>query len=226
MVTLLRDEQKAQLFRPEVRDLMPAGDPWVHERKDLEAGGHWLSCLQRCDMNSYLPLDILTKVDRMSMAHSLEARVPLLDHKVVEFAATIPAAMHIRGGKTKNILKRAMRGIVPDPILDRPKRGFAIPLGRWFSGQGSTFVKDLLLNENSHALSVFNAKYIDSLIAKQDDRNLGLPLWTLVSFELWCRTFLDRRPGEAPGLLPATNRREARVVTVTPNKSFSMARGI
>ena len=91
---------------------------------------HWLSALQYMDLKNYLPNDILTKVDRMSMAHSIEARVPLLDHKLVEFAATIPPELKLKGKTTKYIFKKAMEGILTDDILYRPKRGFAIPLGR------------------------------------------------------------------------------------------------
>ena len=88
---------------------------------------HWLSSLQYMDIKNYLPNDILTKVDRMSMAHSIEARVPLLDHKLVEFAATIPPEMKLKGKTTKYIFKKAMEGILPNEILYRPKRGFADP---------------------------------------------------------------------------------------------------
>jgi asparagine synthase (glutamine-hydrolysing) len=102
----------------------------------MESGdGNWLSALQRLDMKNYLPLDILTKVDRMSMAHSIETRVPLLDHKLVEFAATIPPELNLHNGTTKYVLKQAMRGILPEEIIDRPKQGFAIPLGYWFRGK-------------------------------------------------------------------------------------------
>ena len=93
---------------------------------------NWLSAIQYLDIKNYLPLDILTKVDRMSMAHSIEAREPLLDHKLVEFSATIPSELKLRNGRTKDILKRAMHGILPDEVLNRRKQGFAIPLGRWF----------------------------------------------------------------------------------------------
>jgi hypothetical protein len=88
-------------------------------------------------VKNYLPLDILTKVDRMSMAHSIETRVPLLDHKLVEFAATIPPEMNLRNGTTKYVLKQAMRGILPDGIIDRPKQGLCRSLGLLVPGQDS-----------------------------------------------------------------------------------------
>src|SRR5260370_9225775 len=93
--------------------------------------GALLSRRQQLDMGGYLALDILTKVDRMSMAHSIETRVPLLDHKLVEFAATIPPEMNLRGGTTKYVLKQAMRGILPGGIIDRQQLGCAL---RWNYG--------------------------------------------------------------------------------------------
>src|SRR5439155_11662780 len=132
---LFRREEQARLFRPDVLPLMAAHDPWAEARERLaRVDGHWLSALQYADLQSYLPRDILTKVDRMSMAHSIEARVPLLDHKLVEFAATIPPELQLRDGATKHVFKSALRGIVPEAILARRKHGFAVPLGRWFRG--------------------------------------------------------------------------------------------
>jgi asparagine synthase (glutamine-hydrolysing) len=103
-----------------------------------------LSRLQDLDLKTYLPGDILTKVDRMSMANSLEARVPLLDHPLVEFAAGLPPHLRLRGGVTKYLLKRVVRGKIPDEVLDRPKRGFDVPLETWFSGDLPGFFRDQL----------------------------------------------------------------------------------
>jgi asparagine synthase (glutamine-hydrolysing) len=194
--TLFRQDEMQKLFRPEFSELLRPLEPWRSKAVYLESGGNWLSNLQGLDINNYLPLDILTKVDRMSMAHSIETRVPLLDHKLVEFAATIPAEMNLREGKTKYVLKRAMRGILPDQIIDRPKKGFAIPLGYWFRGKLGSYVRDLLLGEQSRRRGFFNVPYVESLVARHErGQNLDLQLWTLISFELWSRTFLDRQTG-------------------------------
>ncbi len=194
-VTLFRREERRRLFRPEVFELMSGYDPWRVELECLEgARGDWLSALEYLDLKSYLPLDILTKVDRMSMAHSIEARVPLLDHVLVEFAATIPPDLRLRHGTTKYIFKLAMKGLLPDVTIDRPKQGFAVPLGRWFRGRLSSFVRELLLSEESRKRGIFNPDHIERLLARREkDRELDLELWTLISFELWCRTFLDGR---------------------------------
>jgi asparagine synthase (glutamine-hydrolysing) len=103
-----------------------------------------LSRLQDLDMKSYLPGDILTKVDRMSMANSLEARVPLLDHRLVEFACGLPVDLRVRDGSGKYLLKRALRGRIPDELLTRPKQGFGVPLEAWFSGSIRGFFRDQL----------------------------------------------------------------------------------
>jgi asparagine synthase (glutamine-hydrolysing) len=192
--TLFPRDAMKKLFRPDVFELLARYEPWRATAARMESGtGNWLSALQSLDMKNYLPLDILTKVDRMSMAHSIETRVPLLDHKLVEFAATIPPEMNLHNGTTKYVLKEAMRGILPDGIIDRPKHGFAVPLGYWFRGRLGAYVRDLLLGESASRRGFFNAPYIEELVAQHErGRNLDLQLWTLISFELWARVFLDR----------------------------------
>lgn len=196
--TLFRRDDMKKLFRPDVFELLAPYEPWRAKAAYMESGErHWLSNLQGLDVNNYLPLDILTKVDRMSMAHSIETRVPLLDHKLVEFAATIPPEMNLRGGTTKYVLKRAMKGILPERIINRPKKGFAVPLGYWFRGKLGSYVRDLLLGESARRRGFFNAPYIEDLVAQHErGRNLDLQLWTLISFELWARVFLDREAGK------------------------------
>lgn len=199
--TMFGQDEKTALFQDGVAEQILAQDPWRQLRTSLGLGvtdgaaddsGRWLSRIQYLDIKNYLPLDILTKVDRMSMAHSIEARVPLLDHKLVEFAATIPPALKLKDGSTKHIFKQAMRGILPDSTIDRRKQGFAVPLGRWFRGELDGYVRDLLLSEKSRARGIFNPQYIEKLLKlHRQGRSLDLQLWTLMSFELWCRIFLD-----------------------------------
>jgi asparagine synthase (glutamine-hydrolysing) len=195
--TLFRRDDLMGLFQPEISELLAPYEPWRAKAAYLESGNrNWLSSLQGLDVRGYLPLDILTKVDRMSMAHSIETRVPLLDHKLVEFAATIPPEMNLRGGTTKYVLKRAMQGILPNKIINRPKQGFAVPLGYWFRGKLGDYVHDLLLGDVSRRRGLFNPAYIENLVARHEKgRDLDLQLWTLISFELWSRAFLDGAPG-------------------------------
>ena len=201
-VTLFRSDQRQRLFSREAAEHIAGSDPWGEAGAFFAQNrGDWLTALQHWDLKSYLPLDILTKVDRMSMAHSLETRVPLLDHKLVEFAATIPPEFRLRQGESKSIFKRAMRGVLPDEIIDRPKHGFAVPLGAWFRGHLTGFVRELLLSDTSLRRGIFDPGYIEQLLAMhQRGRQLDLHLWTMISFELWCRTFLDSPKLPAPVL--------------------------
>ena len=192
--SMFRRDELSGLFSAETAQKVMAEDVWRERIDFLESQDNdWLSNIQYMDIKNYLPLDILTKVDRMSMANSLEARVPLLDHKLVEFAATIPAEMRIHKGITKYIFKEAMRGILPDNIIDRKKQGFAIPLGSWFRGELDSYVRDLLLSEKSRGRGFFNTAYIENMLTlHKRGRPLDLQLWTLLSFELWCKRFLDQ----------------------------------
>jgi asparagine synthase (glutamine-hydrolysing) len=166
--------------------------------------GHWLSTLQSMDLDHYLPLDILTKVDRMSMAHSLEARVPLLDHTFVEFAATIPPNWKMRRGRTKHIFVKALRAWLPDAILDRPKQGFAVPLDRWFRGPLRPLFREILLSDTCRRRGIFDEQFLRRLFARQEQgRQLDPHIWTLMSFELWCRRFLDG--SRTPCVRPASH---------------------
>jgi asparagine synthase (glutamine-hydrolysing) len=195
--TLFRREDMRRLFHPDAFARVAREDPLASRLAVLTSGrDHWLSALQQLDIRHYLPLDILTKVDRMSMAHSLEARVPLLDHVLAEFAATIPPGMKLRQGRTKHIFKRALEGTLPAEILHRPKRGFAVPLGRWFRGSLNTFLRDLLLSSRCRERGILDTAHIARLLDRHDrGRELDLHLWTLISFEMWCRRFLDEPIG-------------------------------
>jgi asparagine synthase (glutamine-hydrolysing) len=160
--------------------------------------GDWLSEIQYRDLHHYLPLDILTKVDRMTMAHSLEARPPLLDHKLVEFAATIPARFRLNGSTTKYLFKQAMRGVLPDSIIDRQKHGFAVPIARWFRGELAGFARDVLLSDTCRQRGILDTRFVERLLTlNAQGRDLDLQLWTALSFEMWCRRFLDAAPARA-----------------------------
>jgi asparagine synthase (glutamine-hydrolysing) len=202
--TLFQEDQKRKLFQPEAFRRIADRDPRPAAYRYLDDPDvHWLSALQRFDLETYLPLDILTKVDRMSMAHSIETRVPLLDHRLIELATRIPPELQLRHGRTKHLFKRALEGWLPRQVLDRPKQGFAIPLGRWFRGRLDGFVRELLLGTGSRRRELFRPAYLEELLRlHRSGRPLDLELWSLVSFELWCRRFLDQRV-TATAALPA-----------------------
>ena len=196
--TLFHSDELGRLFQPEARARLASHDPWSQSLQDLQSGPDWISSVQYGDLQKYLPLDILTKVDRMTMAHSIEARPPLLDHRLVEFAAAIPSRLRLRDGVTKYMFKRAMRGVLPDDIIDRPKRGFAVPLAEWFRGSLAGFSRDVLLSDSCRQRGLFETGYVERLLQHhQRGRDLSLQLWTMLSFELWCRHFLDGGPEPA-----------------------------
>ena len=142
-----------------------------------------LSRLQHLDLQTYLPGDILVKLDRMSMAHSLEGRVPLLDHPLVEFACGLPARLRIRSGETKYLLKRVLRGRVPIEVLTRPKQGFAVPLEVWFGERLPGFFSDML-GDGSYLASVgissSSVRGLMELYARKRRQDHCRRLWALV----------------------------------------------
>jgi len=146
------------------------------------------------DLFNYLPGDLLVKMDRMTMASSLEARSPFLDHELVEFAAKIPPELKIRGlFGTKRILKKAVREILPPAVVHRPKAGFAVPIDSWFRGELRDFTHDILLGRKARQRGLIRPEGVSALIKEHDSGRINRhhQLWTLLTLELWFRTFLD-----------------------------------
>jgi len=151
------------------------------------------------DVNSYLPDDLLVKVDIATMAHGLEGRSPFLDHEFMEFAASLPADLKLRGRTKKYLLKRAARQLLPDAIIDRPKMGFGVPLDHWFRKDLKAMAYDLLLGPRALGRGYFRPDFVKQLLDEhvQGTRNWHYQLWNLTMLELWHRTFIDGRPDEA-----------------------------
>lgn len=200
-----RREQCSLLNRDVVARMEPA-DFRADARAALtRSAADPLTALQYADLRGYLPLDILVKVDRMTMAHSLEARPPLLDHPLAEFAMSLPSHQKVRGTTTKYLLKRALRDALPPGIADRPKQGFAVPLSYWFRGPWTGFAHDLLRSKTCRERGVFNPAYVERLFALHRlGRNMDRELWMLASFEQWCRLFLDGTAAQ-PAPVPVTS---------------------
>jgi asparagine synthase (glutamine-hydrolysing) len=150
------------------------------------------------DVRTYLPDDLLTKVDIASMSCSLEARSPLLDHELMEFVASLPTSEKIRGKEKKVIFRRALRGWVPDEILDAPKRGFHPPLADWLRGELGGFAREVLLDpiarERGHFRPDRVAALIDQHAKGAQDHSQGI--WRLMIYELWHREFVDGAGGK------------------------------
>jgi asparagine synthase (glutamine-hydrolysing) len=157
------------------------------------ARGTLLSRLQQWDQRHYLPDDILVKVDRATMAHSLEARCPLLDHRVIELAATQSSARHADSQTTKRLFRDVIRPWVPDGVLTRPKRGFGVPLRRWFKEQMIGWARDILLDPGATRRGWTNTNEVRALLQQHENgsRDHAKRIWALVCLELWARQHVD-----------------------------------
>jgi len=160
-----------------------------------EPSGGSLERMSHADLQTYL-VELLMKQDQMSMAASLESRVPFLDHELVELAVSMPARLKLRGVTTKAVLRDALGGLVPAPIMDRKKMGFPVPLDRWFRDAQWPRVEELVLSERALARGHFQPEAIKTLATEHREgrANHGDKLWLLMNLELWQRQFLD---GEA-----------------------------
>ncbi|MCY4021063.1 MAG: asparagine synthase (glutamine-hydrolyzing) [Chloroflexi bacterium] len=158
----------------------------------LEASDEPVAGLLNANMRSYLPDDLLIKADRCSMAASLEARAPFLDHELVEHAARIPFNLKLKGVRTKFILKEAARGILPDAIINRRKHGFGIPLGAWLR-RDMTPVRDILLSRRARERGLWRSAVVERLINEHHSgrRDSNRQLWALLTLEEWHRQFID-----------------------------------
>jgi asparagine synthase (glutamine-hydrolysing) len=149
--------------------------------------------MQSIDTRLYLAEDILTKVDRASMAVSLEVRAPFLDPRVAEFAASLPSNYKLRGRKTKYILKRSIEDYLPSFVTRRAKKGFGVPVAEWLKDKLRPLARDLLSPERVRRAGVFDPEYVTKL---QDEHERGTAnhrklLWTLLMFELWHESFIE-----------------------------------
>ncbi|MBD3315192.1 MAG: asparagine synthetase B, partial [Chitinivibrionales bacterium] len=151
-----------------------------------------LSRIQYVDIKTYLVDDILTKVDRASMANSLEVRVPLLDHEFVELAASIPSKYKLQGTTGKYLLKKAAAQVLPQSIINRKKMGFAIPVDDWFRGKLRGTFESEVLSKSNRSRAFFDMNYISRLWADHQRKtsNYGYQLWALLMFEKWAKKFL------------------------------------
>jgi asparagine synthase (glutamine-hydrolysing) len=142
------------------------------------------------DLKMWLPDNLLLRGDHMTMAASIEERLPFLDHKLVELAARIPARILTRGFRTKLLLKQALRSYLPPETLRRRKIGFAVPVGAWFRKPLKSMVADLVLAPEARTRGYFNPDTMERLVGEHFDgvRDRQKQLWALVNFELWCRS--------------------------------------
>lgn len=182
-----------KLFSAETQSRIAEKNPYFYQNEWLEKtdAKEILDKLLYVDSKTYLH-ELLMKQDQMSMAASIESRVPFLDHKLVEFTAQMPVNMKLRGDTTKFLLKEAMKGILPDEILYRQKMGFPVPVGSWFRNEFKHIVDEYVLSERSLNRGIFNADFVREIVAKHNGgENHDERIWHLVNFEIWQRRFID-----------------------------------
>jgi asparagine synthase (glutamine-hydrolysing) len=194
-VALSDEARKRELCEPSFAEAAGARDPIerliaVYDRSDAPT---FVEATQHVDLETYLPDDLLVKVDRASMAHGLEVRSPLLDHRVVELALRLPAEVKLRGRVGKRVLKRLARGVVPDAIVHRRKAGFGVPIDRWLRGELREMASDLLLSPRALGRGWCRPQAVRAML---DDHVAGRSLehhrlWGLLMLELWYREFVD-----------------------------------
>ncbi|PYV68044.1 MAG: asparagine synthase (glutamine-hydrolyzing) [Acidobacteria bacterium] len=196
---LLNSEMKSQLMSEELkRNLNDASPEQVFAQQLARAdGADVLSRMLYVDTKLFLPDALLARGDKASMAVSLEARVPLLDHKLVEFAASLPSGLKLKGLTRKYLLKKVARRLLPADVIDRKKEGFPTPLNTWFRKEARSFLRDNLSHSAVVRRGLFSPKYVNKLLDDHDSGRgdyAGL-LWALVQVELWHRMFIDQNVG-------------------------------
>ncbi len=197
-VSLMRDDMRRKLFSDTFRrDLGGYSAFNVFERHAATAQtDDPLALIQYLDLKTYLPGDINTKVDRASMAHSLETREPLMDHPLVEWLGTLPSSVKVRGQEGKWLLKKAMEPRLSQDVLYRQKMGFAVPLAKWFRGPLRTRLRDAVLGERLAGTGYFNRAYLTELLDHHQSgrRDYSAPLWSLLMFDAFLRQNEKRAP--------------------------------
>lgn len=198
--------EKASLYTEQYRQQLNGNDSGQRLRDVLGAESSLdpVDAVQRADTLMYLPEDLLAKVDIATMANSLEARPPFLDHRLVEFCASLPSAYKLRGRTSKRLLRRLMQDRLPPAVLTRPKMGFGVPVGEWLRGELRPLLEDTVLSHRALTRGYFRADVVRGLVADHVSRRAdrSAHVWALLMLELWFRTFVDE-PSAVTGRLTA-----------------------
>jgi len=193
-ISIFNERRRGELYRDEFLEQLTAGDPFdfLASAWKRSAGRDPVTAASLADLTTYMPCDLMTKVDIASMAHSLECRQPLLDHNVVEFAASLPVGLKFRRGRGKRLLQAAFHDLLPREIWTRPKMGFGVPLDHWFRDQLKPLTRDTLLDPNSRTSQWFRREYVQQLVTEHESGSFDHAprLWALVVLELWIREWV------------------------------------
>jgi asparagine synthase (glutamine-hydrolysing) len=192
------NEMKSDLYTPDFSQRVSGIDSYtlIHQRYSEADGYNFLDKTLYADVMMYLPDDLLVKVDVASMANSLEARSPFLDHEFMEFAARIPENLKLKGKSTKHILKEALRGILPDQVLFREKMGFGVPVDHWFRNELREMAYDILLGAQTRDRGYFQEAFVRRILDEHVSGrwNWQYHIYNLLMLELWHRQFIDEAP--------------------------------
>ncbi len=189
-------EMKAELYTPAFKEKTAALDSYriVADRFKEASSKNKTEQAVYADFMTYLPGDLMTKVDIASMAVSLEGRSPFLDHELLELTAKIPFSLKLKGWNDKKyILKEALRGIVPDEVMFRPKMGFGIPIHKWFRGELKEYARETLLSDKALSRNLFRREALEKLLAEHcaTQVDYGYHIWALITLELWFQEYFD-----------------------------------
>lgn len=197
-VSLFLPTMKQKIMSPEFKANLKGYDSievlrTYYTKYDEIGCDDFLSRIQYVDFKTYLVDDILTKVDRASMANSLEVRVPMLDHKFLEMVATIPSHLKLKGRESKYILKKSLMKLLPADVIQRKKMGFSVPIGDWMRNELREMAEELLFDESLGSNVLFDMTYIRSLWKQHLSglRNFSEQLWVLICFQLWAKRFIS-----------------------------------
>jgi asparagine synthase (glutamine-hydrolysing) len=198
-ISIFNESRRAELYHEAFVAQFADSDPAEFLESAWQRAGRRdaVSAASLADLTTYLPCDLMTKVDVASMAHSLECRQPLLDHRLVEFAAQLPRSLKFRRGKGKRILREAFGDLLPAAVFTRPKMGFGVPLGQWFRGELRDLVHDTLLDQTARQRGWFRHDVVERLVREHTAGTFdhSYRLWSLIVLELWSRQWLDRPGG-------------------------------
>jgi len=190
-IAIFHESRRALLYRDDFLEQLPNADPFQFLARAWARAGQRdvVSAASLADLTTYLPCDLMTKVDIASMAHSLEVRQPFLDYRVVEFAASLPIALKFRWGRGKQLLRQAFGQLLPPEIWRRKKMGFGVPLEHWFRHELRDLTHDVLLTEQARTRQFFRGEAIAQLVAEHEQRQFdhAYRLWALLVLELWLR---------------------------------------
>ncbi|MFN0199505.1 MAG: asparagine synthetase B family protein, partial [Planctomycetaceae bacterium] len=203
-VSVFDAEQRNELLTHDFRAPLEQSDPFSFLEEAYRAcpSRDFVTRTSCADVLTYLPGDILTKVDLASMAYSLECRSPLLDHHVAEFAAQMPLALKMQGKQQKKILIDTFADLIPPRLRTRSKMGFGVPLDHWFRGELKELLCDTLLSPTAKERGYFQPQAVEKLVQQhiKSEADHSNRLWSLLCFELWHQMFLDGPiPTSAPG---------------------------